>query len=98
MKYLFRPQIPSNDFAKTETIYQFNGEVVTVEIDGITDTFDFSAVPEGRQVDVDSILTTLPINPIHSAKRVNNELELVLLNFIGHEATEEEKNPSWVVV
>jgi hypothetical protein len=60
-----------------------------------TDTFDFSAMPDGE---AGEITTTLPVNPITKAKKVNGELEAELLNFIGPEATEEERFPAWKVV
>lgn len=87
MKILLSPQ--RND-KKIE--YQFEGENITATIDNITDTFDFSTMPDGI---MDEVETTLDVNPIVSAKRVEGELYVELLNFIDDNATEEEKFPEW---
>jgi hypothetical protein len=71
---------------------------VTQELQAVethTDTFDFSAMPDGE---AGEITTTLPVNPIVSARKINGELEAELLNFIGPDATEEERFPAWKVV
>jgi hypothetical protein len=60
-----------------------------------TDTFDFSAMPDGEAGET---VTTLPVNPIASARKINGELEAELRNFIGPDATEEERFPAWKVV
>jgi hypothetical protein len=60
-----------------------------------TDTFDFSALPDGESGE---IVTTLPVNPIVRAARVAGVLELELLNFVGPNATESERFPEWKVI
>lgn len=87
MRILFSPQ---RDDRRIN--YMFGSDVITAEIDGQTDVFDFSQMPDGEAV---SIETTLPVNPIISARRVNGVLEVVLLNFVGPDATEEERFPTW---
>ena len=47
----------------------------------ITDTFDFSALPDG-EAQVELIETVLPENPIRSAKRINGELHVELLRYV----------------
>ncbi|CAM3442613.1 hypothetical protein [Marinicrinis lubricantis] len=56
------------------------------------DIFDFADMPNGI---LDGVETTLKYNPIISAKRENGVLHLELLNFIGEDATEQEKFPDW---
>ena len=72
--------------------YTFDDDTITAELDGQTDTFDFSQMPDGEAT---SIETTLPVNPILSARRVDGVLEVVLLNWIGPDASEEERFPQW---
>ncbi len=89
MQVKFSPQRNDNRIE-----YGFSGEVITATIGEKTDTFNFSVVPDGQAV-VYNIETTLPINPIVSAKRTDGMLSVELLNFIGADATEEEKFPTW---
>lgn len=72
--------------------YVYNGEVIIATIDGQTDDFDFSEVPDGKLGEVE---TSLPINPIVSAERIDGDLYVVLINFISSDATEEERFPEW---
>ncbi|MEN0666902.1 hypothetical protein [Caldifermentibacillus hisashii] len=91
MRVLYSPCY--SDGKKIE--YQFAGEDVTATYDGKTDTFYFTGLPDGK---AESIETLLDINPILSAERVDGELKLVLLNFIGPDALDEEKFPEWRMV
>lgn len=106
MKIIYSPQ--RNDEILQ---YGFNGEEIHVihmkptgEVDEVgnptydligEETFDFSQMPDGIMEEIE---TTLPINPIVSARRENGVLHVVLLNFIGDNATEEEKFPQEIEV
>jgi hypothetical protein len=73
--------------------YQFSGEKITAAtVNGQSDVFDFSTLPDGK---AEEITTILSVNPIVSAKRVDGVLFVELLNFIGANATEEERFPKW---
>jgi hypothetical protein len=91
MKILFSPQI--NQTVKLN--YKFSGEVVTVTYGSMIDSFDFSDMPIGI---LDSVETTLSVNPIIQAERKDDGLYVTLLNYIDDDATQEEKFPSWVEV
>lgn len=65
-------------------------ELQTIET--FTDIFDFTGLPDGI---ANGIETSLPVNPIISAERENGTLSVVVLNFIGEDATQEEKFPEW---
>lgn len=75
--------------------YIFEGERIIATFNGDSDTFDFSDFPDGY---AENIETTLPVNPIVSAERIDGELHVELLNFIGEDATEEERFPTWQVI
>lgn len=90
MNVLFSPQR-----SEKEIKYSFNGEVITAYFNSEQDVFDFSQVPEGK---LKAVETTLPINPIVSAERKEGVLYVELLNFIGEDATEEERFPKWQVI
>ena len=90
MRVLFSPQVPAVEGQQIR--YTFDNDVIVVEIDGQTDVFDFSEMPDGMATNIE---TTLPINPILSARRVGGVLEVVLLNWIGPDAPEEERFPTW---
>lgn len=72
--------------------YVFENDIIHATHNGQTDTFDFSQMPDGEAT---SIETTLPVNPILSARRVDGVLEVVLLKWIGPDASEEERFPKW---
>ena len=79
--------------------YEFDGETIiaTYAAEGqepITDTFDFSALPDG-EAQVELIETSLPVNPVKSAKRVNGEIWVELLWYHDPDAPESERFPQW---
>lgn len=107
MKILYSPQ--RND---DKLVYTFNGEVITVSLQKsseqiiesepqivfteiASDIFDFSNIPDGELTDIE---TTLPVIPILKAERTDGVLSLILLNYIGIDATEEEKFPELIEV
>ena len=85
--------------------YQFSGETITAALDKQTETYDLSLIEEGqkiRPVEYDEagnetihIPSILPIHPIISAKRENGVLYVELVNFIGKNASQEERFPEW---
>jgi len=77
--------------------YQFSGETITATLDGETDTFDFSGLPDG-ELDVSALETTLDICPVLAARRVNGKLEVTLLRFHGPDAPYEERFPDPEVI
>lgn len=94
MKILLSPQVNENKFE-----YKFGNDVVTARFNDKTDTFDFSEMPNGIiEEPWNDIETDLDINPILSVERVDGELRIELLNFIGADATEKERFPEWFEV
>lgn len=89
MKVLFSPQRSDESIE-----YRFEGEKIKATIGNITDIFDFTSFPDGM-AKVEEIETTLPINPIISAERIDGELRVVLLYYHGANATQEELFPTW---
>ena len=72
----------SPQFNDNPVSYAWNGEALTVTIDGQTDTFDLSALQPGDRVT--GADTTLPYNPLISAERKSDgTLEVVLLYTYG---------------
>lgn len=98
MKIYLGPQI--ND--RERIFYEFEGEKVIVTIGSITDTFDFSGLPDGvlemedKETGEELIKTSLPINPISSAEKVDGVLYLELLNWIPSDAPDEMMFPEWI--
>src|SRR5690606_9977078 len=72
-------------------------DVIEATLDGVSDVFDFSALPDG-ELDVSALETTLPIGPIISARRVNGQLEVTLLKFHGPNPTPQEAFPEPEVI
>ena len=75
--------------------YTFGVDSFVAEMDGVTDTFDFSKVSE---VDPRQIKTSLPINPVVHVERVSGVLQLTLINYINEEAMETERFPQFMEV
>ena len=88
MKILYSPQLSNKKIT-----YSFNSEVVTVDIDGVVEEFDFSTMPNGRAEKITP--EVLSINPIVEAERMDGVLNLVLINFITEDASQEELFPEW---
>lgn len=59
------------------TIVHDNGETETI------DTFDFTGVPDG-ELDVPTIETALPVQPILAALRANGHLTVTVLDWSQH--------------
>jgi len=77
--------------------YDIQGETITTTLDSQSDTFDFSALPDG-ELDVSALETTLDICPVLAARRVNGKLEVTLLRFHGPDAPESERFPEPEVI
>lgn len=91
MKVFFSPQVSERVLK-----YEFNNDVITATMNGITETFDFSAMPNGVADSIES--EAFDFNPVISARKENDILYLELINFIGKDATEEERFPEWFEV
>lgn len=90
MKIYLSPQIT---FDTDYILYVFEGDKITATYNGESDLFDFTAMPNGI---ANAITSNLAINPIISAKRINNVLYVELMNLIPEYATEKEMFPDWV--
>ena len=77
--------------------YTFGDDILTIELNEVVDTFDFRGLPDG-ELEIENIETTLEYNVIKEAKRIDGELYLVLRNFIGENASYEERFPDWIDV
>lgn len=82
MKVYLSPQ--TND--KKQTI-KFNKDIIQITVDDVNYKYNFSNLSNGEM--------TSTKNNILSAKRINGELEVVIINFIGNDSTEDEKFPQW---
>jgi len=72
-------------------------DIIEATLDGVTDRFDFSGLPDG-ELDVSALETTLDICPVLAARRVNGQLEVTLLRFHGPNAPESERFPEPEVI
>lgn len=90
MKIYLSPQVSTSG---DRIQYSFDKDVVKVEYKGKKDVFNFLAMPDGV---AENITSELSFCPIISAKRVNGELMVELLNQIDINATESEKFPKWI--
>ena len=72
--------------------YDFSGSKISATLDGVTDVFDFKTVRSA--VKVSTIRTTLAINPIEKVE-YDGALKITVTNFIGPDASEEERYPNF---
>ena len=72
-------------------------KLITVSFDGVTDTFDFTGLPDG-EIDSSMVETVLEHNPIIRAKREAGVLSVEIMNFIPEDAQEADKFPEWIEV
>ena len=70
--------------------YEVNGEILEITIDKVKETFDFTGLPDGVMEEIE--VTSLPINPILSAKKVDGVLTVELLRFYSFEEKGEFEN------
>lgn len=91
MRVLFSPQVREN---KIE--YKFTENMVIVMYNDMSEKYDFSGMPDGVADSIES--EVFDFNPVLSARKENDILYLELINFIGADATEEEKFPEWFEV
>ena len=71
--------------------YSAKGDKLTVTIEGVSDTFDFTNVV--GVLNMVSVRTTLNFNPIQKVERKNGNIEVTTINYIGQNATDEERFP-----
>lgn len=91
IKVLYSPQINIKDSLK----YKFEGDKVTATLNGMTDIFDFTGMPDGA---VDSVETVLPMDVIIEAQKKDGFLWLTLLKFIPENAPQSDRFPTWQVI
>ncbi|MGY9353871.1 hypothetical protein ACTM7X_06450 [Citrobacter braakii] len=83
MKAIFTPQ--RSDYVMKVSA---KGDVLTIEVDGVTDSFDFSTLNDGDiAVDFVSVLTP---NPVLKARKESGEIIVELIGFYGPDAEESE--------
>lgn len=92
MKIFLSPQLVTHE---DRFEYSFNGEIITVTFKGKTDVFDFTQMPLGETNAVAPRETILEVYPLLYAQRTSEGLFVKLLNYIGSNATEQEKFPEW---
>lgn len=91
IKVFYSPQTNEVDILT----YEIQGEVITATLNGVSDVFDFTDLPDGIASELES---SLPINPIVNAEQEEGVLYVELLNFIKEDASEFEKFPVWIEV
>lgn len=100
MKILLSPQIRDAN----KIWYEIEGQKITATINGVSDTFDFTDMPDGvlqfwDENENEIIKTTLYDNPIISAKKENGELFVEIVFSISMEEEDERLLfPDWMTL
>ena len=63
--------------------YIINNDVLTVKINDKTEAFDFTGLDEGIAEEI--VAEVLPINPIVSAEKVGNVINITVIRFYSKE-------------
>jgi len=66
--------------------YSVEGYILYVTIDGVTEEFDFTGLPEGQAEEISPDI--LQMNPIISADKVGDEITITLIRFYGEDEKE----------
>ena len=88
MRIYKSPQVRMDD---KRIDYSAKGDKLTVTIEGVSDTFDFTNV--AGVLNMIGVRTTLPFNPLQKVERKNGTVEVTAINYIGQNATDEERFP-----
>lgn len=83
MKAIFTPQ--RSDYVMKVTA---SGDVLTIDVDGTTDSFDFNTLNDG-DIAVDFVSVLNP-NPVMKARKSSGEIIVELIGFYGSDAQESE--------
>lgn len=70
--------------------YIVNNDTLTVKIGDMTETFDFTGLEEGIAEEI--IAEVLPINPISSAEKVGDIINITVIRFYGEDEKEVFEN------
>lgn len=81
-------QTPQRADFKAEYIVE--NDILTVIIDNITETFDFTGLEEGIAEEI--ITEILPINPIVSVEKMGDTVNITVIRFYGADEKEVFEN------
>lgn len=81
IKLIYSPQ--RADFKAN---YEINNDTLTVEINDVTETFDFTGLEEGKAEEI--IAENLPINPIISVEKIGDKVNITVIRFYTFEEKE----------
>lgn len=71
--------IESPQRADVKAKYEANDDILSVTIDNATETFDFTGFEEGIAEEI--IAEELPINPIVSAEKIGDTVNVTVIRF-----------------
>ena len=66
--------------------YTANNDILTIKIDGTVETFDFTGLEEGNAEEI--VTEILPINPIISAEKIDDTVNITVTRFYTFEEKE----------
>lgn len=72
-------------------LYSFTGEAITVDVEGAQETYDFTAMPDGKAEAIEA--GSLPFRCLLDAERRDGQLTVTLLLTHGYDAPEEVRYP-----
>lgn len=72
--------------ADVQIVHTINNDILTIKIDEIEETFDFTGLNEGIAEEI--IVENLPLNPILKAEKIGDTINIEVLRFYSFEEKE----------
>ncbi len=66
-----------------KAVYNTNDDILTVSINDIAETFDFTNLPEG--VTKETTIEILPVNPIVAVNKIAETVNITVIRFYGED-------------
>lgn len=76
--------------AEIKASYEISSDILTVTIDESMEVFDFTELEEGIAEEI--VIEELPINPIVSAKKNGDTVDIKVIKFYGEDEKEVFEN------
>jgi len=66
--------------------YTVNNDILTVKINDVTETFNFTGLAEGKTEEI--IIEVLPVNPIVNVEKIGDAVNITVIHFYGENEKE----------
>lgn len=82
--------VETPQYADFKISHTTTDDVLTIDIDGTTEDFDFTELPEGKAEDI--LVEFLPVNPVMGIEKIGDIITVTLIRFYGDDEKEVFEN------